>query len=829
MSRFHLTTFGRLALTDEGGRDDPSLSTRPRKLALLAWLALRPAKRATRDRIIGVFWGDRDEERARNSLSDAVSHLRRVLGRDAIQTRANEIAIADDAPLTVDCIELTCAAARQDHVQVAALYQGPFLDGFYINDAPDFDDWRDRERARMARVFSTSAARQCEKLADSASWDECRPLAERWLDAEPAATEAASMLLRAIAAPATRTAYAEVVTTYHALVRRLEHDVGIAPDASVAAIAQDAAAHLAAMPAPEPVVVAEAAPPVPKPVHSARSFRAGTMGVVAAGLVLVVLGAAAMKRAQRLDPHRVIVAVFENRTGDSTLSPLGAVAADWISRGLTETHAVEVADPLLNTARGETTDPREIGQSVRAGTVIVGSIERQGDSIAIDARIVDANTGRVLRSTQPAVASITAPLSAVNLLRQRVAGAMATELDPVLAGLATRSAQPPTHDAYLAWIEGIDLFSRTDYRASIPVFLRAGSLDSSFVTPRIWAMAAYGNMGNYRMVDSIGQTLMPLHSQMTRYDRGLFDMWIGVLRGDNQAQYAAAHDMLAAAPGSELAIFLVGVSALYAGRANEAIEQLRRIPVESSPLLWDNFGTHLGTAYHVAGRHDQEVRETARRLARQPNAINPMEEHARALVAAGRMHEASELVDRIVQSGRAPGRLPVGAVFNVANEMLIHGHPSEARQLFRRVLALATTSSEEELRLGGARMVVPNAFYHNGDFAAADSIAHAKLAETPNDISYLKLHGAVAAHRGDVAEAEAMSAKLAALPQPYMRGANTLARAQIAAILGRKDDAVTLLKQAIGEGQRFNSLHALPDLLALRGYAPFDRFMAGGK
>src|SRR5881398_2145098 len=52
---FQLRTFGRLALIDAAGAEGPSLSTRPRKLAVLAWLALRPGRRATRDRLIGVF------------------------------------------------------------------------------------------------------------------------------------------------------------------------------------------------------------------------------------------------------------------------------------------------------------------------------------------------------------------------------------------------------------------------------------------------------------------------------------------------------------------------------------------------------------------------------------------------------------------------------------------------------------------------------------------------------------------------------------------------------------------------------------------------------
>src|SRR5438445_237224 len=93
-ARFQLRTFGRLVLADGSGQEDRSLSTRPRKLALLAWLALRQGRRATRDRLTGVFWADREDERARNSLSDALSHLRRVLGRDAIRTPVGEVVIS---------------------------------------------------------------------------------------------------------------------------------------------------------------------------------------------------------------------------------------------------------------------------------------------------------------------------------------------------------------------------------------------------------------------------------------------------------------------------------------------------------------------------------------------------------------------------------------------------------------------------------------------------------------------------------------------------------------------------------------------------------------
>src|SRR5688500_9632207 len=70
-----LLTLGTLALTGAG--DAPALG--PRKLALLAYLALA-TRPLTRDRLAELFWGDRDDARARHSLREALSALRRALG-----------------------------------------------------------------------------------------------------------------------------------------------------------------------------------------------------------------------------------------------------------------------------------------------------------------------------------------------------------------------------------------------------------------------------------------------------------------------------------------------------------------------------------------------------------------------------------------------------------------------------------------------------------------------------------------------------------------------------------------------------------------------------
>src|SRR5919199_4297074 len=82
---FRLITLGRIALVDPRGEEDATLSKRRLKLALLVVLALarRPL---SRDYLIEMFWGEQDEERARHSLSDALSHLRRGVGPADITT-----------------------------------------------------------------------------------------------------------------------------------------------------------------------------------------------------------------------------------------------------------------------------------------------------------------------------------------------------------------------------------------------------------------------------------------------------------------------------------------------------------------------------------------------------------------------------------------------------------------------------------------------------------------------------------------------------------------------------------------------------------------------
>jgi hypothetical protein len=63
-------------------------------------------------------------------------------------------------------------------------------------------------------------------------------------------------------------------------------------------------------------------------------------------LTLAALAVIRRPRDDLLDPRRVVIARFENKTGDSTLGDFGAIAAEVITEQLARTAIVSVVDPV---------------------------------------------------------------------------------------------------------------------------------------------------------------------------------------------------------------------------------------------------------------------------------------------------------------------------------------------------------------------------------------------------------------------------------------------------------------------------------------------------
>ena len=210
-----LETFGGLRLTDAGG--GPVAAPR-RRLALLALLATAGPRGLTRDKVVGCLWPESPGENAKHALEQQLYSLRRqsaddvVLGPDPLSL--------NPAVITSDVADFERALAQGALAEAAELHRGPFLDGFYLSDAPVFEQWVETERARLAADHAGALYR----LARDAGGAEHHTVEIDWwrrlASLDPLSERATVGLIHALSAAGDWTNALRLARDYELLVRR---------------------------------------------------------------------------------------------------------------------------------------------------------------------------------------------------------------------------------------------------------------------------------------------------------------------------------------------------------------------------------------------------------------------------------------------------------------------------------------------------------------------------------------------------------------------------------------------------------------------------------
>lgn len=143
----NLRVLGGLTALDQDG---VSLSSIGRKaLALLVYLSFSAGSRASREKLADLLWPDRSSAQSRNNLRQTVSVLRRELP-GLLDAEREFIMLAPDR-LSCDALRLIEVCERPQpngSGEVADLYKGPFLDGFFSG-SEVFDEWAAVVRTRL--------------------------------------------------------------------------------------------------------------------------------------------------------------------------------------------------------------------------------------------------------------------------------------------------------------------------------------------------------------------------------------------------------------------------------------------------------------------------------------------------------------------------------------------------------------------------------------------------------------------------------------------------------------------------------------------------------
>ena len=560
------------------------------------------------------------------------------------------------------------------------------------------------------------------------------------------------------------------------------------------------------------------------PTPARRRTRAWTLAAALGILSVVIVGLVRARRDGPLDSRRVVIAPFDNRTGDASLQPLGLMVAEWLTQGLTSTALVEVVDSRSLAAsvqdlrqQGSSGNiARNLAKATRARTLVSGSVYRLGDSLRFQAQVHDAGTNKLLATVDPVTVAAANPAEALEPLRQRVTGALATMLDDRLNSQAAETSRPPTYEAYQEFLLGMENYGR-DLEADLGHFRRAASLDTSYTQALLWLGIADSDLEQYRQADSVFQLVEARRSRLAPYDQANLDYFRrGWVQGDWDGSYRGARRMLDLAPTAEHAKWAVAAAGILSNRPREAVQIAATIDTSRGwGKSWrPSVLLATGRAKHALGEYEDELR-AAKAFAADSSESQAAEYlEFRALVG---LRRSDEIITHIREDS-------LGGLFRLAaDELLAHGYPHESRVMATKAVAWFRSRAAAEPRSERTKCDLGLALLAAGEWREARTAALEGLRRDPAEITWHGILGLAAAHDGDQAKANRELQVLSTWPSTYLFGRSSWWQARILGARGRSDEAIAGLQQAYREGLRADSQRGYP---ALTGHLESEEFDA---
>ena len=279
------------------------------------------------------------------------------------------------------------------------------------------------------------------------------------------------------------------------------------------------------------------------------------------------------------------------------------------------------------------------------------------------------------------------------------------------------------------------------------------------------------------------------------------------------------------APRSQFAQLAAAFSAVSANRPREALRRLKAIdPTDGRALGGSRYWLMFVVAAHMTG-DEEELRRAERALPPARRDLFTVGARAYAAGALGNPTRLERAVSEMFGRTRVSSYGDFYLMLLALDELRAHGKAGDARELAARFADRAAALAVAGPPGDTARYMRAELLYRAGRYAEARAAAESLLVRHSGQWLVVGLAGRSAARMGDTATARRISATLAELKTPDMHGSHIFGRAQIAAILGEREEAVRLLRQSLTQGVNYifeNDIshvgHASVDLESLQSH-----------
>ena len=754
-----LLTLGRVRLTSSDGSDSATSGAQPKRIALLAYIALESAAAPVRrDALLALFWPELGEDEARRALRQGLHHLRRVVGDDVIVATGDELSLQEGA--------FQCDAAAFDRLFVEsrfedalALYRGDFFHSFHVDDvAPELEDWIWRTRARLKRRASTAAWAAADAAVAAGRSEDAIELGRHAceLDADQEANWRRLMTLQDQLGDR-----AGALRTYDDLANRLQREFEAKPAAETSALAERirTAKRMVAASDPAPLTAApvgtpsDVTPAVETIPRSPRRRRRALTAVAAAIGIAIASGGYAtyiklsevrdvpslMSAGSLAARDRLVVADFSNLSGDSLLAQ---AITEAFRVDLSQSPLVRVMSPRQiagalermkrrpDTALSEPL-AREVAEREGAKAIVTGSVANVAGAFMVSVQLMSAADGSVLTALRETASDSSELIAAVD----RVSEQLRFRIGESLRSL--RSEPPLAHEitaslaALRKYTEGrrLDLAGRRT--EAIPFYEKAIELDTAFAAAYSGLAMTYDALAEPGRAEVARLRAIALRDRLPFFDRTF--LLASHSYGANEYETAIdAYNRLLERYPDDIRI-LNNLALIYQDthRFATAESLFTRAAAIDSTVANLYFGIHGDQLLQGKFR---ESRATLDLLARRfPN--NPVRLTIEMQDASAQQHweEAERQAETIIAAAAGDTLSLIDPYEALAGMAMAQGRLVESERLWKKQLALSAAAGSRGRHLFGLLQLARlHLRYHNAP-ARALALVDSALAATPLD------------------------------------------------------------------------------------------------
>ncbi len=684
---FRLHVLGTARIEGPQGRLSGEVAQRHR-LALLASLAAARGSTVPREKLIALLWPEQGEKEARHLLNVSAHIIRKALGDNVLRSEGANLRL-DHAVLASDLGDFRASLARGDVATAVDIYGGPFLDGFFLDGAPEFERWQGTERLNLEAEYTSAVERLAEVAENGGRWKEAAKWWQMLWNRSPENEATTLRLMQALERSGDRGGALRIADAHRThLLQEFGADTGRAVPELAARIRSEPVAALSLPDRPSAPVSSRSSPAefdarLRKARRVRRSVIVGT-AVIATALTVAALGPWGTPR-----ETSVAVLPFIDLTPTGDRAYLGDGMTEELLNALARIPGLQVAARSSSFQfRDPDVDIRLVGERLGVDAVVEGSVRLDGTRLRVTAQLIETERGYHLWSGQydRRMEDVFAVQEEIARTVARALGARLGRAAPdTLVPRATTSAA--AYDQYLRGRYHWNRRTTDDMWSALRSFEQAIAIDPRFAgayagLSDTWQLLPdYGNVNARQGLAraktaalraiALDSTLAEAHASLGAilddYDHNRAGaeqayrtaillnpayatarQWLAIHLADEARHDEAAQEIERARrldPLSRIINTAVGAIRYFARDYPGAIAEYRAV-VDRTPdfaLGW----ALLGRVYLVAGQLDSALTTLERSVRLSDGDPSYEAVYAAALAASGRTNEARTIAQRV--------------------------------------------------------------------------------------------------------------------------------------------------------------------------------------